>query len=335
VLWGRWFISYTKGEYAAASDIAEGLLESARTGEDSGRWLEAHHALWATFTAMGAPTAAIAHAERGIALYVRERHAAQKFVYGGHDAGACCRYQLSIDLWLIGRPDRALASVRDALRLAGQLQHPLTETITLWFASWIHHQRGDRQATLEAAERLQSLAREQGFTPWTDGAVVLLPAARGELLDRAALDEVHRGIVAGRTATWRHLLCVCVLSELYLRAGLPDEGLARLGSISDKDRHVIFAPEIHRLEGELLLRRPGSGAGAAEPKFRRALALSRERGERSLELRAAMSLGRLLAARGDAAEARAVLEPIYGWFTEGFDTADLIAAKALLAEIPL
>ena len=136
---------------------------------------------------MGAPTAAIPHAERGIALYVRERHAAQKFIYGGHDAGACCRYQLSVDLWLIGQPDRALASVRDALRLAAQLQHPLTETITLWFASWIHYQRGDRPATIEAAERLQSLAREHGFTPWTDGPIVLLPAARGEPLDRAAL----------------------------------------------------------------------------------------------------------------------------------------------------
>jgi class 3 adenylate cyclase/tetratricopeptide (TPR) repeat protein len=335
VLWGRWFINYTRGNYAAARDIGEGLLESARSGEDSGRLVEAHHTLWATFTAMGAPMEAISHAERGIALYVRERHAAQKFVYGGHDAGACCRYQLSIDLWLIGQPDRALASVRDALRLAGQLQHPLTETIALWFASWIHYQRGDLQATVEAAERLQSLAREQGFAPWTDVAIVLLPAARLEPMDRAALAEVYRGIVAGQSATWRHLLCVCVLSELCLRAGLPDEGLARLGTIPEKDRHVIFAPEIHRLEGELLLRSAGSGAAAAEPRFRQALALAHERGERSLELRAAMSLARLLAARGDAAEARAVLAPIHGRFTEGLDTADLSAAKALLAEMPI
>src|SRR5688572_7278425 len=104
---------------------------------------------------MGAPTAAIRHAERGMALYVRERHASQMFTYGGHDPGVCCRYQLGLDLWLIGWPDRAVATIRDAHRLATQLQHPLTETNTLWFASWVHYQRGDRHATIAAAERLQ------------------------------------------------------------------------------------------------------------------------------------------------------------------------------------
>jgi tetratricopeptide (TPR) repeat protein len=331
VLWGRWFSAYTTGDYTAARDIGERLLEAARSSEDSGRLVEAHHSLWATFTAMGAATAAIPHAERGLALYVRERHASQMFTYGGHDPGACCRYQLAFDLWLIGRPDRAMASLRDAQRLATQLQHPLTEAITLWFASWVHYQRGDRSAAIEAAERLQSLAREHGFTPWTDAPVVMLPAARGARLDREALADLHGGIVARRSAAWRYLLCVCVLAELCLLAELPDEGLARLASISEKNRQTVFAPEVHRLEGELLLQRSASAADVAERKFRHALELAHERGERSLELRAAMSLARLLTSRGGAPEARAVLAPAYEWFTEGFDTADLITAKALLA----
>jgi class 3 adenylate cyclase len=333
VLWARWFIAYTTGDYPAARDIGERLLEAARGGDDSGRLVEAHHSLWATFTAMGAPTAAIAHAERGIALYVRERHAAQTFVYGGHDAGACCRYQRALDLWLIGYPDRALASVRDALRLSAELQHPLTEAITLWFLSWVHYQRGDRHATIETAERLQSLARERGFTPWVDIAVVLLPAARGTRLDLDGVADVHRGIVAGRSAAWRHLLCLCILAELCLRSELPDEGLSRLASIPDRQRYTIFAPEVHRLEGELLRQRAPSHADTAEAKFRHALGLARERQERSLELRAATSLARLLAARGRGQEGRAILAPVHGWFTEGLETADLVAAKALLAEL--
>jgi class 3 adenylate cyclase len=333
VLWERWFIAYTAGDYAAARDIGERLLEAARSGEDSDRLLQAHHALWATFTAIGAPTAAIPHAERGRALYVRERHASQMFTYGGHDPGVCCRYQLSLDLWLVGWPDRALASIRDAQRLATQLQHPLTETNTLWFASWVHYQRGDRHATIEAAERLQALALEHGFTPWTDGPVVLLPAVRGVRIDRQVLTDLHGSIVARRSTAWRHLLCLCVLAELCLRAELPDEGLAHLAAISEKDRQTIFAPEVQRLEGELLLQRSASEAGAAERKFRHALGLARERGEKSLELRAAMSLARLLAARGDAPAASALLAPVHAWFTEGLDTADLIAAKALLAEL--
>ena len=333
VLWQRWFIAYTRGDYAAARDIGEHLLEAARSGEDSGRLVQAHHALWATFTAMGAPTVAITHAERGKTLYVRERHASQMFTYGGHDPGVCCRYQLGLDLWLIGWPERAVATIRDAHRLATQLQHPLSETNALWFASWVHYQRGDRHATIEAAERLQSLAREHGFTPWADGPVVLLPAARGARIDRKALTDLYAGIVAGRSATWRHLLCLCVLAELCLHAELPDEGLAHLASISEKDRQTVFAPEVHRLEGELLRQRSASEAGVAERKFRHALGLARERGEKSLELRAAMSLARLLASRGGSLEARAVLAPSYEWFTEGFDTADLIAAKALLTEL--
>ena len=139
--------------------------------------------------------------------------------------------------------------------------------------------------------------------------------------------------MTGRSTAWRHLLCVCVLAELCLRAELPDEGLARLASISEKDRQTMFAPEVQRLEGELLLQRSESEADVAERKFRHALGLARERGERSLELRAAMSLARLLASRGGAPEARAVLAPAYEWFTEGFDTADLIAAKALLVQL--
>jgi predicted ATPase len=92
-------------------------------------------------------------------------------------------------------------------------------------------------------------------------------------------------------------------------------------------------PELQRLEGELLLQRSASEADAAEQKFRHALGLARKRGEKSLALRAAMSLARLLASRGDAHTARSFLAPAYECFTEGFDTADLIAAKALLAEL--
>jgi hypothetical protein len=79
VLWERWFIAYTSGDYVAAREIGEGLLEAVRSDEDSGRRLQAHHTLWATYSAIGAPSAAIPHCERGLELYVRERHASQMF----------------------------------------------------------------------------------------------------------------------------------------------------------------------------------------------------------------------------------------------------------------
>jgi predicted ATPase len=335
VLWGLWYASYSRGRYAVARDIGERLLEASRHGEDTGQLLEAHHALWATLTAMGEPTAAVAHAERGITLYDRERHAAQTFLYGGHDPGACCRYQLALNQWVLGYPERALATIHDVLRLVEELEHPLTTAIALGFATWVHHQRGDREATVAVADRLLAVTSRYLFTGWSGIAIIVRPAACGDRLDAQSLGDLHGRLMSTGSAssTWRHLLCLCILAELYASAGLADEGLRTLAGIGPEDRTAVFAPELHRLEGELLLRRSTSAPAAAEACFRRALALARGRAEKLLELRAAMSLSRLWQQQDKRAEAHALLAPIYGWFTEGFDTADLQEAKALLEEL--
>ena len=93
VLWGQWFISYTVGQYPSARVLGQRRLEEAEAGDDSGRLLEAHHAVWPTLLAMGETAAAAPHMARGIAIYKKEEHASQALMYAGHDAGACCRYQ--------------------------------------------------------------------------------------------------------------------------------------------------------------------------------------------------------------------------------------------------
>jgi tetratricopeptide (TPR) repeat protein len=333
VLWGLWFVNYSRGQYPAAHDAGERLLDAARSGEDTGQLLEAHHSLWATLTAMGRSTAAVVHQERGIALYDRERHASQAFLYGGHDPGACCRYQLSVNQWLLGQPDGALSTAEDALRLTEELKHPLTTSQTLWWTSWVRYQRGEREATATGLERLLALASEYGFAPRSAAAAVLLPALRGAPLDPPALADLHRRLVAAGGTKWLQVFCLCVLGELYADAGHAEEGLRVLASITEEDRAAFYAPEVPRLEGELLLRRSEPAPDEAERCFRRAIELARARAEKSLELRAATSLARLLAARGRRDDARDILAPIYGWFTEGFDTADLRAANTLLAEL--
>jgi class 3 adenylate cyclase/tetratricopeptide (TPR) repeat protein len=333
VLWGLWYVSYTRGEYPAARDAGERLLDAVRSGEDTGQLVEAHHALWATLTAMGRAAEAVVHGDRGVALYDVELHSAQALMYGGHDAGVCCRYQTAANRWLLGYPDRALAGIQDSLRLADRLQHPMTQTVATWLAAWLAHQRGDREGTMAATQRLSSLVREHQFTVWGDAAIVLPPAARGDRLDAQAVAELHRQVLAVSGSAWRRLLCLCVVAELCVQAGLADDGLTVLGSIDDRHRNTIYAPEVHRLEGELFLRRFPPDEDAADRCFRRALDLARERGEKSLELRAAMSLARLLQRRGLREPGRHTLAAVYGWFTEGFDTEDLRAAKALLAEL--
>jgi tetratricopeptide (TPR) repeat protein len=331
VLWGLWFVLYTRGEYPAALAAAEELLERAQAGDDSGQLVEAHHAVWPTLIAMGEAAKAVPYMERGIALYQREHHAGQAFLYAGHDPGACCRYQLGAARWLLGYPDRGAAAARDALRLAEDLKHPMTVTTTLWFVSWVQYQRGEHELAAETAAQQLALAEAHGFGHWIDSAVVIPPAARKVPLGGEALDDLYRQLMAIRSAAWRRVFCLSVLAEICMESGDFTRARKVIGSVRDEDRHAFCAPEIHRVEGEILLRE--GTVAEAERRLHIAAELARQRTEKSLELRATLSLARLWRQQGKHAEARRRLDEVYGWFTEGFDTADLRAARALLEEL--
>src|SRR5262249_21800338 len=125
-LWWRWFVAYGRGQHREALELAERLLGVAESDGDSGRLLEAHHSLWATMGSMGEAVRALPQCERGIPRSDPSRHASQVLVYGGHDPGACCRYQLARFQWLAGYPARAAGVTHDVLGLAEKLAHPLT-----------------------------------------------------------------------------------------------------------------------------------------------------------------------------------------------------------------
>jgi class 3 adenylate cyclase/tetratricopeptide (TPR) repeat protein len=332
-LWGLWYVRYTRGQYEEARTAGERLLEAARNANDSGQLLEAHHALWATLSGSGRATAAIEHMESGIALYDRKRHAGQAFLYGGHDAGACCRWHLAVNCWLLGDYSRSMKALADALRLAEELKHPLTTVIALWFAAWVYYQRGDRAATKAVVERALTLAAEYAISGWSDTAI-LLPWASGTRLSRRELAELHGQIPRVASTAWRRVFSRCALAQLYIAAGYFDEGLAVLGEgISAADRAAFYGPEVHRLEGELRAKIAPSDPHGAEACFRKALDLAGARGEKSLALRAATSLAQLWRSQGKHGEARTVLAPIYGSFSEGFDLPDLKQAKVLLDQL--
>jgi predicted ATPase len=313
-----------------ASDLGNRLLAVAQGSGDAGRVLEAHHALWATLGAMGESAAALPHLEQGLALYDPERHGSQAFLYGGHDAGVCCRYHLATTRWVLGYPDAALPPIRDARTLAEKLAHPMTLTITLGYAAWVYYLRGDRAMAREAAERMIALTTAHSFAGWIDdGGVVLACLDVEESGDPRRLSEIYESIISrrGRTA-WRNVTCLTRLAGAFAMVGDVEHGLAALAVIPEAHQSTIYAPEIERVRGALLLK--SGQADEAQRCFVRAIEIARQRSERSLELRAATSLARLLTAHGKRDEARATLEPVYRWFTEGFDTADLKEARALL-----
>src|SRR5262249_42904214 len=157
----------------------------------SGRLLEAHHAVWPTLLAMGETAAAVPHMERGIAIYRKEEHASQAFLYAGHDPGACCRYQQAIVQWLLGYPERAATLIRDAQHLSDQLRHPFTGTATLWSSAWLHYQRGEREAAARTSLRMRELAETHGIVHWLDASIVVPHIAASRGLDARALAEMH------------------------------------------------------------------------------------------------------------------------------------------------
>jgi hypothetical protein len=234
--------------------------------------------------------------------------------------------------WLLGYPDQALADIRDARVLSEQLGHPLTTVHTLWFTAWIQYQRGEREAAAETAERLASLADSHGFKGWLDARIIMSDTRASVHLDAVALAKTHQQLLPIRRSAWSHVSSLCMFAELCLDSGHPEEGLRALAKVGATDRNAFCAPEVYRIEGELLLRSADAPTGAAEQRLRTALDLARRRAEKSLELRAAMSLARLWGGQGRNEEAWRLLVDIYGWFTEGLQTRDLVAAKALLEE---
>jgi DNA-binding winged helix-turn-helix (wHTH) protein/tetratricopeptide (TPR) repeat protein len=325
-LWGLWNVSFGRGQYAAARTMGERLLATADPAR-RGQRLEAHHALWATLGAMGETAALLPHVEHGLALYDRAEHAPLALLYGGHDAGVCGWEHLARAQWFLGYPDRALQSMRQAVRLAEVLGHPLTTVMALTTEAKLHYYRGELAAARESVGLASTLAID-----WLDGAVVLACADVREGRPGEALAEVFRRLTARETPRHarRNLVSFLLLAEAACASDQLDLARQALDAIPEDHRETFLASEFERLHGELWRRR-GRRAEAARC-FRRAVEIARTRGEGSLELRAATSLARLRAAEGRPAEARAALAGVYGRFTEGLDTADLRAARELLEQ---
>ena len=334
VLWGLWYVRFTRGDYPPAVMAGERLLETARRGNDVEQLLEAHHTLWPSLVSMGELRRALPHIERGIALYDRERHGSYASLYGGHDPGTCCRYFLALTHWGLGYPERALASAREAARLAEALGHAMTSTLTLSFVTSILSLCGDAPATIAAGERCLAIVAAHGFSGRAIDIQVLLYAARGDRPDVATLDALQRErALEGSMRSWRYMMSGCTLARLYGEVDAPEQGLQVLATLGDVEGVGFCGSEVLRVEGELRRRIAPQAPDEAEGCFRRAVDLARRRELKSFELRAATSLARLWRDQGRRGDARRALADVYGWFTEGFHTQDLRAAKALLDQL--
>jgi predicted ATPase/class 3 adenylate cyclase len=338
VLFGLFRFHMVRAEFQATRELAEQLFSLAQRTQDPAFLLEAHRVMGQTMYWLGEMAPARAHLEQAIALYDPQKHRSHAFQYG-QDPGVLCRGFAAMPIWMLGYPDQALQSTKGALNLAQEFTHPLSLVFALQFATFLHQFRREAQAVQERAEALIALSTEQGFPQWLAYATVLRGWAltvRGE--GEEGIAQIHKGLVARRAlgAQLNRPYFLSLLAEAHGKAGQIEEGLAVLNQALDtvnKTGERNWEAELHRRKGEILLMQQGQKVGEAEECFRQALDTARRQQAKSLELRATMSLSRLWQQQGKQGEARQMLADTYGWFTEGFDTADLQEAKALLEEL--
>jgi predicted ATPase len=311
------------------------LLRLAQRTDDPALTVIAHYALGSTWLWLGAFPAARQHLEEGITLYTPDQRRALVFRIG-QDLGVGCRLYGAMTLWLLGYPAQALIHLHDALGLAHELSHPFTLAYARCLAALVYQVRRDVPAVHEQAEAAVALATEQGFPLWVAVGTCLRGwalAMQGQ--DEAGMAQIRQGIVAWR-ATGTALIVPyewTVLADVAAHLGHAEEGLqamAEAHTLVEQQEERWWEAEVCRLRGVVLLQQPGTSPAEAEACFQRALDVARRQEAKSLELRAAMSLSRLWQQQGKRVDARELLAPVYGWFTEGFDTADLQEARALL-----
>jgi predicted ATPase len=244
-----------------------------------------------------------------------------------------------LSLWLLGCPDRAARSVREAVALAEQLAHaPSLAHAVLW-TGLCHQFRRDVSAAGQCSERLIALATEQKATIYHAGGMIIHGWARacaGEAQE--GVSELRRGLEVYMASGLKLLSSYfrTLLAESWHLAGDADraaEALQEARQLADQTAERFWLAALLQLEGEMALARAQPDQCQAEANFREAIDLARRQQARSLELRATTSLARLWTGRGRRREARDLLAPVYGWFTEGFATQDLKGAKALLQEL--
>jgi predicted ATPase len=335
VLLGLYRFYLVRSQFHTARELGETLLRLAQHADDPALTVLAHYVLGMTWFWLGALPLARQHLEEGIARYTPDQSRALVFRMG-IDPGVGCRAYAAWTLWLLGYPEQAMARLHNALALAHELSHPYSLAYTRFWAAEVYQLYRNVPAVYEHAEAAVALSTEQGFPLWAAvGTSIRGWALAQQGQGETGMAQVRQGVAAWRaTSATMFVPYLCtLLADVSAHLGYLEDGLQALAeahTLVEQHEERFWEAEIYRLRGVLLLRQPGTPQAEAGAWLQRALDVARRQQAKSLELRAAMSLARLWQQQGKQAEACELLAPIYDWFTEGFDTADLQEAKALL-----
>ncbi len=338
VLYGFWVANFVAFNGDVIRDLAAQFLTLAETQAATVPLMVGHRLMGTSLLWTGNITEGRAHYDQSLALYdpAAHRSLAMRF---GQDVAVAIESFRSIALWLLGYPATALAEAHRAIEDAREIGQAASLMVALCIASFTSILCGRHAEANAQSDEAVRLADEKGTIIWKANATInrgCVLALTGQAADAAHM--ITSGLTAFRS-TGASVFMPFFLSHLtraYAEHGQFGDAWRCLGEAMatvETAKEKWCEPEVHRMAGEIALMAAQPDAAAAQTHFTRALAVAREQRAKSWELRAATSLARLRRDHGKQDEARDLLAPIYGWFTEGFDTLDLKEARTLLDEL--
>ena len=337
ILYGVWVWNFAAFNSHATLDLARQFLTLARERDETLPLAIGHRMIASSLLVAGDIAKAREHFDSASTLYKPDEHR-PLVARIGHDLGVITQCNRAIDLWLLGYPAAARADIDRALRDAREFNHAATLMYALTYNSIVNALR--RDIANAQADELAALADEKGALFWkASGGLVKswLFVLSGRASD--AITSFTSAIAMFRStgATIFVPLFLSMLGSAFAELRQFDQARRCIGeamALAEASGERWFDAETYRIAGEIELRSPECNGADAQGYFEQALGIARAQQARSWELRAATSLARLWRDQDKRAEAHDLLAPVYGWFTEGFDTLDLMEAKALLDELP-
>jgi predicted ATPase len=338
VLYGVWVANYIAFNGGVCRDVAARFLAVAEKQATTIPRMIGHRITGATLLSTGDFVESRMHLDRAFALYDPTKHGALATRFG-QDAGVTILSFRSWVLWFLGYPDAARSDADRVLKDAREVGQAAALMMALICSAFAHRLCRNYAEARSLVNQGVAVADKKGAAYWTAAGNVLqgdLFALTGE--GTVAVQTITAGLAAMRStgATLYVPMYLSSLARAYADLGRFDDAWRSIGeafTAAEATKERMFEAEIYRVAGEIALKSPERDTAKAEAYFERALAVARQQQAKSWELRAAMSLARLWRDQGKVSEAHELLAPIYGWFTEGFDTRDLRDAKALLAEL--
>jgi class 3 adenylate cyclase/predicted ATPase len=338
ILYGFWVANIVAFNGDVCRELAAQFLALAEKQGPTAPLMIGHRLIGGTLLFAGDIAESRAHFDQTMALYdpAEHRQLATRF---GVDIGVATLAFRSQALWILGYPDAALADAEYALKAAREMGQAATLMQALHYAQWPHLWSGNYETANALRDELVALAEEKSSSSWkaygmmNQGCVLTLTVKAS-----SAAQMIASGIAAARLtgSTIRIPMYLSYLARAHAQLGNFDEARRCLGEaimLVATSKEKWCDADIHRIGGEIELMSPERDIAKTEAHFERALAVARAQQAKSWELRAAMSMARLWRDQGKRHEARDLLAPVCGWFTEGFDTFDLKQAKALLDEL--